>query len=90
MSIGVSRLRRVPGDIQGADPQQAFAQLVGDIGSALDGVRRLSHDLHPATLRLLGLAPALRTHCEEVSRRSGVEVQFWSGDIGTVHPDVIG
>jgi signal transduction histidine kinase len=88
VSIGVSRLRRVPGDIQGKAPQQAFAQLVSDIGSALDGVRKLSHDLHPATLRLLGLAPALRTHCEEVAKRSGVEVQFSSGDIGTVHPDV--
>jgi signal transduction histidine kinase len=88
VSIGVSRLRRVPGNIQGEDPQQAFGQLVGDIGSALDGVRRLSHDLHPATLRLLGLGPALRTHCDEVAKRSGVEVQFSGGDIGTVHPDV--
>ena len=88
VSIGVSRLRHAPGNIQSPDPQQAFAQLDRDIGSALDGVRRLSHDLHPATLRLLGLAPALRTHCEEVAKRSGVEVQFSSGNIGAVHTDV--
>ena len=48
VSIGVSRLRRAPGDIEGPDTQQAFAQLNRDIESALDGVRRLSHDLHPA------------------------------------------
>ena len=88
VSIGVSRLRHAPGNIQSPDPQQAFAQLDRDIGSALDGVRRLSHDLHPATLRLLGLAPALRTHCEEVAKRSGVEVQFSSSNIGAVHTDV--
>jgi signal transduction histidine kinase/ABC-type uncharacterized transport system substrate-binding protein len=88
VSIGVSRLQHSPGDIQGPAPQQAFAQLGRDIGSALDGVRRLSHDLHPATLRLLGLAPALRIHCEEVAKRSGVEVQFSSDNIGAVHTDV--
>ena len=88
VSIGVSRLRRAPGNIQVPDTQQALAQLSTDIGSALDGVRRLSHDLHPATLRLLGLVPALRAHCEEVAKRSAVEVQFSGGDIGDVHPDV--
>ena len=88
VSIGVSRMRRAPGDIQGPDTQQAFAQLNRDLGLALDGIRRLSHDLHPATLRLLGLAPALGTHCDEVAKRSGVDVQFSGGDIGTVHPDV--
>ena len=88
VSIGVSRLRHSPGDIQGPDAQQALVQLNSDIGSALEGVRRLSHDLHPATLRLFGLAPALRTHCDEVAKRSGVEVEFAGGDIGEVHPNV--
>ena len=57
--------------------------------NTFDGIRRLSHDLHPATLRLLGLAPALRAHCNEVAKRQGVEVQFSSAEgVGTVHPDV--
>ena len=37
-----------------------------------EGIRRLSHDLHPATLRLLGLATALQAHCAEVEKRHAV------------------
>ena len=43
------------------------------VGTA-EGVRRLSHDLHPATLRLLGLAAALKSYCLEVEKRYGVQV----------------
>ena len=69
--------------------QQAFEELERETRNTFEGIRRLSHDLHPATLRLLGLAPALRSHCDEVAKRQGVEVTFSSGDnVGTVHPDV--
>ena len=40
----------------------------------VQGIRRLSHDLHPATLRLVGLATALRAHCVEVEKRHAVQV----------------
>jgi signal transduction histidine kinase len=40
-------------------------------------------------LRLLGLAPALRSHCDEIAKRQGIEVQFSAGDnVAPVHPDV--
>jgi signal transduction histidine kinase len=49
----------------------------------------LSHDLHPATLRVLGLTPALKTHCAEVASRHNVEVTFTSeGDLTSVSPHV--
>ena len=41
-----------------------------------EGIRRLSHDLHPATLRLVGLATALKAHCVEVEKRHEVQVQL--------------
>jgi signal transduction histidine kinase len=86
--LGVSNLRRATRNIEGLDTRQAFVDIDRDTQSALEGVRRLSHDLHPETLRLLGLAPARRAHCNEVAGRHGVEVQFFGGDIGTVPPDL--
>ena len=54
-----------------------------------EGIRRLSHDLHPATLRLVGLATALRAHCVEVEKRHAVRVQFTEdGDFAGLDPDV--
>jgi two-component system sensor histidine kinase UhpB len=39
-------------------------------------IRRLSHQLHPATLQLLGLAKAIGAHCREVEERYDVAVSF--------------
>src|SRR5258705_11689860 len=52
-------------------------------------IRRLSHELHPTTLQLLGLAPALQAHCVEVARRHAVQVSFTAdGNLAGVRPDV--
>jgi signal transduction histidine kinase len=40
-----------------------------------EDLRRLSHDLHPAILERHGLAEALRDHCAEIERRSGLRVR---------------
>ena len=89
VSIGVNSLRSAAGNIQDPETQQAFEELDREMRNTFEGIRRLSHDLHPATLRLLGLAPALRSHCNEVAKRQGVEVEFSSREgVGTVHPDV--
>ena len=89
VSIGVNTLRGATGDIQAPQTQQMFDELERETRNTFEGIRRLSHDLHPATLRLLGLAPALRSHCSEVAKRQGVEIQFSSGDdLNPVHPDV--
>ena len=89
VAIGVNTLRTGTGNIADPETQQIFDDLDREMDNTFDGIRRLSHDLHPATLRLLGLAPALRAHCNEVAKRQGVEVQFSSAEgVGTVHPDV--
>jgi len=41
-----------------------------------DDIRRISHQLHPATLEHLGLHCALRSLCAEFTRRSGIRVSF--------------
>jgi len=87
VSMGVSTLKNTSGEIQDVQTQHAFSELERDTLGAFDGIRRLSHDLHPASLRILGLAPALKTHCAEVGKRHNVEVAFNAGDLGHLHPD---
>jgi signal transduction histidine kinase len=89
VALSVSSLRRATRDIDGLNTTTAFEAPDRDTKSALEGIRRLSHDLHPATLRLVGLAEALRSHCVEVAQRNAVEVKFSAAEsIGRVHPDV--
>jgi signal transduction histidine kinase len=89
VSMGVNGLKSSSGHIQDAQTQEAFSELERDTLGVFDGIRRLSHDLHPATLRLLGLGPALKAHCLEVEKRQDVKVSFKTeGDPGHLHPDV--
>ena len=89
VSVGVSSLTNATGPLEDPKVQEGISELDREIRDALESIRRLSHDLHPATLRLLGLAPALRSHCHEIAKRHGVQVQFSSADgLATVHPDV--
>jgi signal transduction histidine kinase len=89
VAITVGTLKSSSGAIQDAKSQQALAELEQRTQGLFDGIRRLSHDLHPASLRLLGLAPALKTYCREVADHQHVRVDFESeGDIGGLHPDV--
>ena len=39
-------------------------------------VHNLSHELHPARLEMLGLAPALRGLCDEMSSGHNIEIEF--------------
>lgn len=44
------------------------------LSDAIQELRRICNGLHPLTLDRLGLVPALRSHVEEVARRTGVPV----------------
>jgi signal transduction histidine kinase len=89
VSMAVDSLKGSSGEIQDPATQQAFEELARDTYTTFEGVRRLSHELHPATLRVLGLAPALNAHCTEVAKRHNVEVKLTiEGDLRHLHPDV--
>jgi signal transduction histidine kinase len=89
VSTTIDRLKNASGRIQDTDTQRSFTALARDTRATFETVRRLSHDLHPATLRVLGLVPAIKTHCTEVAKRHNVQVTFTTeGDLHHVPDDV--
>ena len=89
LSIAIDRIKNAAGRVGDPQIQQALAKLQTDTLAASEGIRRLSHDLHPATLRLLGLAPALAAHCTEFQSRHRVRVAFRAeGDCRDLRPEV--
>lgn len=53
-----------------------------------DRIRRLSHELHSSTLEHVGLGPALKLYCAELSENEEVAVSFTAAeDLGAVPAD---
>jgi two-component system sensor histidine kinase UhpB len=83
-------LKGSSGRIEETQTQHAIKTIQRETEQISDEIRRLSHDLHPATLRLLGLVSALKAHCREVEKRNGVEVRFTAdGDVGQLEQDLV-
>jgi signal transduction histidine kinase len=88
VSIAVGNLKNSSGSIQDAPAQQTLSRIHRETLGVFEGIRRFSHDLHPATLRLVGVATALRAHCAEVEKQHAVQVRFTAdGDFSHLGPD---
>jgi signal transduction histidine kinase len=74
VSMAVSDIKDRCGDIRHPDTQQALSALQRQTLQLVDGVRSLAHDLHPSTLRHVGLAAALEAYSIEVEQRYDVQV----------------
>jgi PAS domain S-box-containing protein len=60
-----------------------------ELAEIASDVHRLSHNLHPSTITYLGLLPALRRLCREVSEQTNVAVEFAGpSDAGHLPEDV--
>lgn len=89
VSMTLDTLKRSAGSIDDPHTQEELARIHDWTLDIIDGVRRLSHDLHPANLRLLGLPAALRAHCVEVEKRHDVQVALTTdGDCRKLPEDV--
>jgi two-component system sensor histidine kinase UhpB len=89
LSIGIGDItrRRIHGQEFALQP--ALTTLHGEVLDLLDAVRRISHELHPNTLRQLGLVAALEAHCFEVEQRHDVQVALRAeGDLITVGGEI--
>ena len=87
LSIALEQLQ------QSADPaselHRSIAALSRQTVDIATDVQALSHELHSSKLQLLGVVPAIRDFCSEVSARQKVEVDFTHQDVpGTVRPDI--
>jgi signal transduction histidine kinase len=89
VAMAIDDLTNSGGRIQDARTQYALAKLHCSVLEIADRIRRISHELHPASLQLLGLAAAVKTHCLEVEKRHHVRVSLQTaGDLKQIHPDV--
>jgi signal transduction histidine kinase len=89
ISMTVSSLKRSTASVQAPRTQQTLSQLEKAVLDTVESVRRLSHDLHPASLRLIGLVAALKGHCVEVEKHHEVQVSFKArGDLTELPPEV--
>jgi signal transduction histidine kinase len=86
VSIAMSNLKRgIPEEdnvarSQAERMQQRLAQLA-------ESTRRISHELHPAVLKHLGLGPALRAYCAEFTASTGIQVSLaTSGEFDGTSP----
>jgi PAS domain S-box-containing protein len=80
LSQQIAALSLATGNLKRQIPQErpeALAQADG-IHSKLvqlaEAIRRMSHELHPAVLQYSGLAPALRSYCEEFAALAGMQI----------------
>ena len=66
---------------------RACQQQILDIG---EGLRKISHRMHPTVLEHLGLSKALEHLCGEFSKREGIPVKFHSDQLAIAVPRGIG
>jgi PAS domain S-box-containing protein len=69
-------LRRHLPDVEHSVAGQEIGRLERQARDVSERMRWLSHELHPAILQQLGLAAAVRSFCDELSRGSGLEVRL--------------
>ena len=88
LAIGLEQLQR-----SATNPASGIAESIDTLRrQTLEisaDVQALSHQLHSSKLQLLGVVPAIRGFCSEVSARQKVDVDFTHQDVpGTVRPDI--
>ena len=75
--------------LQSAHDVDAIKKLIKGTHDLVSDVSALSHKLHSASLEYLGLVPAIRGLCREISQHQQVEIDFRESNVpGCVPPDV--
>ena len=80
--IAISDLKRRPEAQNNADLQEALATLQSRTIDITEGIRHISHDLHPSVLQHAGLVPALKSYCGEFAKQHAI------GVVVRVEPDL--
>jgi signal transduction histidine kinase len=87
LGISVSNVKRsVPSSLESVRTELSSVQ--NRLLTLSDGLRHVSHELHPGMLELFGLTAALKSHCKEFSAVASMEVGFDADCQEPVPPDV--
>jgi PAS domain S-box-containing protein len=88
LSIALEQLQQLSSTP--ATELRGFIDILRRQASGIAGdVQALSHELHSSKLQFLGIVPAIRGFCSEISARQKVDVDFSHQDVpGTVRPDI--
>jgi two-component system sensor histidine kinase UhpB len=90
IAVDVSNLRKKDATLQDSDVQQTLLSVQRRMARVAEGLRLLSHDLHPNLLKHAGLAAALEAHCAEVERQYHIRVSFRAeGQVEPANPVVM-
>lgn len=81
VSIQMSRASITAKD---ADLRSKLDEMCEKLQSVLSDIAHLSHELHPSTLKHLGLPAAIRVLCEDVTNTHGIDVKF--ADVNSPEP----
>jgi signal transduction histidine kinase len=72
------------------EPEKAQCnEILADLDALSEDVRNLSHNLHPAALEHLGLAPALRGLVEEFEERESIRTRFSARELPASLPNEV-
>jgi signal transduction histidine kinase len=74
LSMRISQVQHRYRSLQDATLHRSLATLQQRATALVDGVRNLSHDLHPSTLQQVGLVAALESHVVEIEQSFDVQV----------------
>jgi PAS domain S-box-containing protein len=89
ITVDLSYLRQRVGQIQTHEMQDALVSVQRRSEDLAEGIRLLSHGLHPSVLHHIGLVAALQAHCAEVERQHHMQVTFSAeGDIEPANQQV--
>ena len=76
LAVDIGTLRSGLADSSSEHIRNELGALQTRVVKLSENVRNLAYQLHPSILDDLGLAIALRSYCEEFSRREGIQVDF--------------
>jgi signal transduction histidine kinase len=87
LAISLSNIKRgLPPSLENAREELLSVQT--RLLTLSDGIRHISHELHPGMLELFGLVAALKSHCREFGEVTSIPVEFEAGFNEPVAPDV--
>ena len=79
LSVQLTILHNEPKDLEYVRDQ--LARYISDVGSLLQDVRRISHELHPAILSQLGLEATLHNFCGDLATAHSLQIDFEAEDL---------